>query len=80
MDTDKTKDAAEALDVSAGSDGPIQKCEHCDGCGLISFNPNLNPSVFVGSVTCKCKHCGGTGIAEDPNGTDQQRRAPGTKL
>ena len=40
----------------------VVRCEWCDGCGVISYNPNLNPNEFFGHAVVKCVRCNGTGI------------------
>ena len=40
----------------------LVRCENCGGCGVISYNPNLNPNSFEGTATAKCTRCKGTGI------------------
>lgn len=36
-------------------------CKNCEGTGIISYNPCLNPNVFLGSASGKCTRCNGTG-------------------
>jgi len=51
----------------------LVRCEHCDGLGSISFNPNLNPNAFPASTTAKCQHCDGTGIDDSANESTEPR-------
>lgn len=44
-------------------DNQVICCEFCGGVGLISYNPNLNPTEFPGHAIAKCVRCKGTGIA-----------------
>lgn len=56
----------------------VRACRFCEGAGTISYNPNLNPSVFHASASSKCPHCDGTGImTEDDANTfdDENNRA-----
>ena len=37
------------------------RCEICEGSGVVSFNPNLNPNNHPAMATAKCARCDGTG-------------------
>jgi hypothetical protein len=47
------------------SDDAPQPCENCNGRGVISFNPNLNPNAFPGVEVRRCTRCNGTGESPD---------------
>ena len=50
-------------------------CSSCNGCGVISYNPNLNPNEFPGVALRTCARCNGTGESPDPDPDDLAGKA-----
>lgn len=51
-------------DERTGANEPETQCEHCNGLGIMEYNPNLNPDCFEGAAICQCNHCAGTGFKQ----------------
>lgn len=69
-----TELARRCIDCARDLSGPDPiACIACGGSGVISYNPNLNPSSFQGVATAKCTRCGGTGMEDEdePSGPVQ---------
>lgn len=47
---------ARVAELEAASQEKV-RCEFCDGTGVVSYNPNLNPNIFPAVATAKCSHC-----------------------
>jgi hypothetical protein len=79
---DDTKSLCDQLGIqypppvqSVQSPDAPQPCENCNGFGVISFDPNLNPNKFPGEELRGCPRCHGTGESPDtdPHEKDESR-------
>jgi DnaJ-class molecular chaperone len=59
------------------SDDAPQPCENCNGRGVISFNPNLNPNEFPGVELRGCTRCNGTGESPDEDRREKSESRAG---